>query len=688
VISVPRNRKRLLARGGRPAGALAILATVLVCAGLAAGAAAAAAPTVVLTVSPNPAQPGDSVTLTATITGAPVGGAVWFVDGATQLTASRTNVPAGDSQVTFSTSFSVGSHALTAVFRDNGFNTTTSAPVTLVVGSAITPVNTTVSLTLTPATIAPGQQVTLTATVTQSGATGIPTGGVAFYDNGQALAPGGSQVALDAHGVATYVASGFAAGSHTISASYSGDALDNPSSTSTTTTVTAPPTAVATTTTVTVSPTRIVAGASVTLSAHVVQVGHPTSPPAGQLVTFTANGTWVAEAQLDANGNAVATGVVGWIDGSYDIKALYVGDVNNLTSSGHIPLTVLANPIPLTITAPSASIVYGGAVPPVSTPTYAGFASGDSIATLDAPATCSTTAATGSAAGTYPVTCSGAASGIYAFTYVDGSVSIAPAALRVTPVNASITVGDPLPTLTATVTGFVNGETLATSGVTGSPSCTTTATASSPAGTYPITCTIGTLAATNYVFTFAPAGTLTISPAAPPVTCTSTKSHDDDSDTHGRRDGHTSSPCESLLADPSTDGLSPVSPGQKLSIVYLDDTPIAGGALAPTALLSTGQLLPVTVTPTSRQKKHYVDDNGGSMSDRYQSLLSFTLPSGLAPGRYSILVTVNDSDGHMDQWIWQIRVGKSSGHDDGGDDGRDWQSVFDRLAATLHLFGR
>jgi hypothetical protein len=131
-----------------------------------------------------------------------------------------------------------------------------------------------------------------------------------------------------------------------------------------------------------------------------------------------------------------------------------------------------------------------------------------------------------------------------------------------------------------------------------------------------------------------------------------------------------------------------VSPGQKLSIVYLDDTPIAGGALAPTALLSTGQLLPVTVTPTSRQKKHYVDDNGGSMSDRYQSLLSFTLPSGLAPGRYSILVTVNDSDGHMDQWIWQIRVGKSSGHDDGGDDGRDWQSVFDRLAATLHLFGR
>ncbi|MBC8160064.1 MAG: MBG-2 domain-containing protein, partial [Roseiflexaceae bacterium] len=53
--------------------------------------------------------------------------------------------------------------------------------------------------------------------------------------------------------------------------------------------------------------------------------------------------------------------------------------------------------------------------------------------------------------------------------------------------------------------------TLATSGVTGTPSCTTSATASSPAGSYPITCTVGSLAATNYQFVFV-AGTLTITP--------------------------------------------------------------------------------------------------------------------------------------------------------------------------------
>ncbi len=49
--------------------------------------------------------------------------------------------------------------------------------------------------------------------------------------------------------------------------------------------------------------------------------------------------------------------------------------------------------------------------------------------------------------------------------------------------------------------------------VTGSPALTTTATSSSPAGAYPITATVGTLAAVNYSFTFG-TGTLTITPGA------------------------------------------------------------------------------------------------------------------------------------------------------------------------------
>src|SRR4029450_8093307 len=48
--------------------------------------------------------------------------------------------------------------------------------------------------------------------------------------------------------------------------------------------------------------------------------------------------------------------------------------------------------------------------------------------------------------------------------------------------------------------GFVGGETLATSGVTGAPALSTTST--NVAGTYPITAAQGTLSATNYSFSF------------------------------------------------------------------------------------------------------------------------------------------------------------------------------------------
>jgi len=64
------------------------------------------------------------------------------------------------------------------------------------------------------------------------------------------------------------------------------------------------------------------------------------------------------------------------------------------------------------------------------------------------------------------------------------------------------------PPLTCTMTGFVNGDTQA-SGTTGAPSLSTTATTTSPVGTYPITVTMGTLAAKNYSFTFVN-GTLTV----------------------------------------------------------------------------------------------------------------------------------------------------------------------------------
>src|SRR5207237_1236921 len=66
----------------------------------------------------------------------------------------------------------------------------------------------------------------------------------------------------------------------------------------------------------------------------------------------------------------------------------------------------------------------------------------------------------------------------------------------------------------ATITGFKNSETLATSGVTGSASLASTDIATSPAGsTFTITAAQGTLTATNYDFTTFNTGTLTVSKA-------------------------------------------------------------------------------------------------------------------------------------------------------------------------------
>jgi len=89
------------------------------------------------------------------------------------------------------------------------------------------------------------------------------------------------------------------------------------------------------------------------------------------------------------------------------------------------------------------------------------------------------------------------------------------AVITVTANNASRVYGAVNPTFACTITGFVNSD--PSSVVSGKCALSTTATASSPVGTYPITAAIGTLSATNYTFKFVN-GTLTITKATPVCT--------------------------------------------------------------------------------------------------------------------------------------------------------------------------
>ncbi|MHB8671372.1 MAG: MBG domain-containing protein, partial [Acidimicrobiales bacterium] len=92
------------------------------------------------------------------------------------------------------------------------------------------------------------------------------------------------------------------------------------------------------------------------------------------------------------------------------------------------------------------------------------------------------------------------------------ALTVTPAPLTVTADNASRYHEAANPKFTVTYSGFVLGQNLASSGVRGTPSCTTTATTASDVGTYPITCDAGTLSAMNYRFAFVP-GSLTVEPA-------------------------------------------------------------------------------------------------------------------------------------------------------------------------------
>ena len=123
-----------------------------------------------------------------------------------------------------------------------------------------------------------------------------------------------------------------------------------------------------------------------------------------------------------------------------------------------------------------------------------------------------------------PVTVTPVVSGAttdFAVTLVNSTYQITPAQLTVTGNSFSQPYGQAIPALGYTITGFVNNETSAV--VSGTATCTTTATPTSPVGTYPINCATGsTLSSSNYSFQYV-AGTLTVTATAPTLSLTCTE---------------------------------------------------------------------------------------------------------------------------------------------------------------------
>jgi len=116
------------------------------------------------------------------------------------------------------------------------------------------------------------------------------------------------------------------------------------------------------------------------------------------------------------------------------------------------------------------------------------------------PATANGSTLTIEGAGQVSVTASQAGTANYLpATPMTQSFTVSPAVLTVTATSPSIVTGQAIPGLTYVLSGFVNGDTAAL--VSGAPSESTTATAVSAPGNYPVTIALGTLSAANYTFT-------------------------------------------------------------------------------------------------------------------------------------------------------------------------------------------
>lgn len=251
--------------------------------------------------------------------------------------------------------------------------------------------------------------------------------------------------------------------------------------------------------------TLTIAQAGVTITANSQSITYGQNDPT---FTFTVSGL--------KNGDSLTTSPTCLVSGDHRNAGTYPIVCSGANASGNYAYTYVSGalhvtPATLTITAENQTKVYGQADPQFSYQAT-GFVGADTLITGPA---CGVSAVHLHVS-SYSITCSSADAGSnYTINYVPGTLVITTATLTVTADSAERVYGVPNAALTATFTGFQNGDT--TANLTGSPSLGTTATTGSDPGRYPITVSQGTLASSDYTFTFQP-GTLTIDEATVNVT--------------------------------------------------------------------------------------------------------------------------------------------------------------------------
>ncbi len=270
---------------------------------------------------------GQNVTFTAVVnpSGSASGrslptGSVTFLDGTTVLGTGTLKSAQNHATATFSTSsLAVGSHSITAVYQgSNTYAGSTSNSSTEKVKQA----STNTSLSSNDRTGVAGQTIIFTATIAVvSPGSGIPTGTVTFKDGNTVLGAGTNSVA-GGRLQTTFSINSLSIGTHSITATYGGDADFGDSKSSSVTEVVSKS---ATTTALHASVNPAAAGTPLTLTAQVTANAPGSGNPTGT-VTFR-DGT-----------RTIGTGTLGVVGGITEATIT----LSNLTVGQHVFTAVYA----------------------------------------------------------------------------------------------------------------------------------------------------------------------------------------------------------------------------------------------------------------------------------------------------------------------------------------------------------
>jgi hypothetical protein len=509
-----------------------------------------------------------------------------------------------------------------------------------------------------------GQSVTFTATVSaQLGVFGTPTGSVQFLSDGVAFS--GSVTLVN--GSASFATTLLTAGSHSITAVYTPDTNLFTGSTSNALTQ------------------------SVARSSLLVSVDNKSMYYGGTVPTLTGTISGIQN-----NDNITAsystTGTSTSPVGTYPINAT-LNDPSNrlpnysvtiqsgvLTITSAVPTVSLASSLNPSVYGQSvtfsAAVVPPGQGTPTGTVTYLdGSTKLGSVTLVNAQASFSTTLLI---VGSHDITVvytpdtnlfTGAASGTL-------TQNVSPAPLVVSADDKSMYYGGSVPILTGTITGIQNNDNI-------TASHSTTATSSSPVGTYPINATLHDPDSrlSSYSVTNQP-GTLTITPAVPTVTLASSLNPSvygqsvafsvtvvppglgTPTGTVSFLDGSTKLGSVTLVnAQASFSTTLLIAGAHSITAVYTPDTNLFTGAASGALSQSvTPAALLVSVDNKSMYYGGTVPTLTGSITglqnnDNITASYSTTGTSTSSVGTYPIDATLNDPDGRLGNYSVTIQPG-------------------------------